>query len=98
MITYTLTFVYANGEEQVVSLSKPHSLADKPAAAVVYEDEQGRVHNVPLSALRDFYFHPTNFSVCSESKSATLILPTPGCDCADCQKKVVKLKQAAANL
>ena len=99
MLTYTLTLVYLDGVEKEIVLGKPHSLATSPAAALVYEDTDGKSHNVPLTALREFYFHPQNYNLCAETNSPqNLSLPTPGCDCSDCKRKVEKIKLAAVKL
>ena len=99
MLTYSLFLVYLDGEEKKVVLSKPHTLATTPTAALVYEDAEGNVHNIPLSSLKDFYFNPRNYNLCeADIPTTNLLLPTPGCDCSDCQRKVEKIKLVAGKL
>lgn len=98
MLTYSLSLVYINGNEEKLVLSKPHTLATTPAAALVYEDTEGNVHNIPLTALKDFYFNPQNYSLCANSSATTLMPPTPGCDCSDCKRKIEKIKLVASKL
>ena len=95
MMTYTLTLVFTDGQKEELTLGKPHTLATTPTAALLWEDGEGRTHNVPLSALRDFYFHPTNYALCRNHNASTLDLPTRGCTCDECKAKLEKIKKAA---
>jgi len=92
-MTYTITLVFLDGSKQEIILSKPHRLATNPTAAITYEDAEGNSHNIPLSSLRDFFFHPINYRLCEECTSTTLEKPTPNCSCPVCEQRKQKIQE-----
>ena len=98
MLSYTLFLVFSDGSQKEMVLEKPHNLVSNPVAAIVYDDAEGRTHNIPLSSLRDFYFHSENYNMCSRQQSKTLDLPTPGCECKECKRKTEIIRVTAKQL
>ena len=95
-MNYTLTLIFLDGSKEELTLGKPHRLATNPAAAITYEDGEGNFHNVPLSSLRDFYFHPTNYRLCEDWNSTKLEKPTPNCSCTVCLQRIEQIKKIAS--
>ena len=88
---YTLFIRFVTGETSEILLHTPHKLVPdqvKPLA-LVYNDGEGYLHNIPFSSILDFWFNVEDYNDCESG--ATNQQPTPGCNCAQCKKLKEKL-------
>jgi len=95
-MNYTLTLIFLDGDKVEIVLDKPHRLASSPTPALTYEDAEGNFHNIPLSSLKDFFFHPMNYRLCEDWNSPKLEKPTPNCNCPLCIQRAEQIKKIAS--